>query len=78
MSAGTCRAFAKLERDCFQTDDIININLDIDNSHCNQAIKRIKTSLKREIICHGDNGKAMYKKEEKLGKTIHHGIDARS
>eukprot|EP00347_Sterkiella_histriomuscorum_P005608 403355944 len=60
-----------------QADDMVNIQLDIDNSHCNQAISRVKAILKREVLAYGNNGKAVYRHEEKLGKYTHHGMGER-
>lgn len=71
---GPCTAFARLERDCYQPEDTVKIDIDIDNSQCSEHITKIKTILYREIRCFDNNRKKVFKTYERLAKMKSEGL----
>lgn len=52
VNMGVCRADAKIEKDCYQPNEMIKIDMKVNNSNCAQAISKIKMTLKREVVCY--------------------------
>lgn len=56
LPAGKFSAKAEIEKDCFQPNEIIKIDMDVNNSNCEERIRKFEISLYREIIAYNQNG----------------------
>ncbi|CDW81409.1 UNKNOWN [Stylonychia lemnae] len=78
VDMGLCSASATIDKDTFQPNELVKIDMKIDNSHCNQGISKLKMTLKREVICYSQNGKMVYRHTEKIGEMQQEGQHEKS
>eukprot|EP00347_Sterkiella_histriomuscorum_P016070 403354603 len=77
MNSGKSKADVNLDKDAYQPNETINLSINLDNSECDQDVKRAKVRFIREITAVSAHG-VEYKDQTILMKRVCEGVNQRS
>lgn len=77
MNSGKSKADVSLDKDAYQPKETINLDINLDNSDCDQEVKRAKVRLIREIVAHSAHG-VEFKDQTIIMKRVSDGVAART
>ena len=70
LNAGNSKVSVFLEKDSFQPNELLKVNLDIDNTGCSRTLNSIKVKLIREVISTAVAGSSFSEKETVMKRSI--------